>query len=72
MNTVRRQRKRNAIYSRAISLFGYCPCFVCKLHVYKEDATLEHVVPLSLGGTNGADNLWISHLACNLKRGNKL
>lgn len=36
---------------------------------HPEGATLEHLIPLSDGGTNAASNLAVSHRACNVKRG---
>jgi hypothetical protein len=48
-------------------------CFVCgeKFHFFHE-ATLEHKIPLSKGGSNRTDNLGLSHESCNHERGNKL
>jgi hypothetical protein len=51
---------------------GVVPCFVCGLHVEKKDATLEHKLPVSKGGTDDMDNLSISHEKCNRKRGNSI
>ena len=34
-------------------------------------ASLDHVVPVSMGGTNDAENFQTSHLVCNLRAGNK-
>lgn len=51
---------------------GIVPCYVCGEHVKKEQATLEHIIPLSLDGTDDMDNLWISHEKCNRRRGNNL
>ena len=33
--------------------------------------SIDHIVPRSLGGTHGANNLRAAHLGCNAKRGNK-
>jgi 5-methylcytosine-specific restriction endonuclease McrA len=49
---------------------GSVPCFVCGRHVKRPHATLEHIVPLSKGGTDAMDNLTISHNQCNWRRGN--
>lgn len=49
---------------------GKVPCFVCGGHVPKSIATLEHIKPLSKGGTDEMNNLSISHFACNQRRGN--
>lgn len=35
-------------------------------------ATLDHIVPRSLGGTNEPANLRLAHRACNSKRGNRV
>lgn len=33
--------------------------------------SLDHVQPLSLGGTHTRDNVRCSHLTCNIRRGNR-
>ena len=33
--------------------------------------TIEHIVPVSLGGTNDSDNLVLAHRYCNVARGNR-
>ena len=48
---------------------GVVPCFVCGRHVEARVATLEHIVPLSKGGTDEMENLSISHHRCNQARG---
>jgi len=35
----------------------------------RELATIDHVYPLALGGTNRMDNLKLAHRACNSSRG---
>lgn len=46
-------------------------CFVCKNSIEEFiQCTLEHIVPLLLGGRDHKRNLAISHSACNSKRGN--
>jgi 5-methylcytosine-specific restriction endonuclease McrA len=57
---------REKIYRTvARQLHGEVPCWVCKLHVEPQDATLEHIRPLSQGGSSHLDNLAISHAVCN-------
>ena len=34
--------------------------------------SIDHVVPVSLGGTDDLTNLRLTHLACNVRRGNRL
>lgn len=64
---------RTAIYERD----GWT-CMLCgkaidrsRHHPDPMSASLDHVVPLSMGGTNAAENLQASHLACNISVGNK-
>lgn len=48
-------------------------CFVCgkEIKEYK-NATLEHKIPLSKGGSNRKDNLTVSCRECNFKKGKSL
>lgn len=50
---------------------GVVLCFCCHRAVALSDATLEHIKPLSKGGTDDMENLSISHEKCNILRGNK-
>jgi len=60
---------RDKIYKTiARQLHGQVPCWVCGQHVLREDATLEHIQPLSSGGNSHAENLAISHGTCNAGR----
>lgn len=60
---------RNKIYKTvARQLHGVVPCWVCAQHVSAEDATLEHIQPLSEGGNSHLENLAISHATCNRQR----
>lgn len=49
---------------------GIVPCFECGHHVPEVEATLEHIVEQSEGGTDDMDNLSISHEICNYERSN--
>jgi 5-methylcytosine-specific restriction endonuclease McrA len=71
--TVIRQRRRKTLYKMLRNKnCGRVPCFVCGEHVAMEDVSLEHILPLSLGGTDDMDNLAISHRSCNMRRGNDI
>ena len=60
---------RTKIYRTvARQLHGVVPCWVCGEHVLPEAATLEHIQPLSEGGSSHQDNLAISHELCNGQR----
>ena len=43
-------------------------CHYCGKYVSKRDATLEHVVPQSQGGTDDLSNLVMACFACNNKK----
>lgn len=54
-------------------------CIICEENIdkgleypHKMSATLEHIVPLSLGGTHTWDNVAPAHLLCNQKKGNAM
>ena len=49
-----------------------CYCFICGELVSFDDASVEHIVPVSLGGTDQQINLTISHAECNKQRGNNV
>lgn len=60
---------RDKIYKTvARQLHGQVPCWVCGEHVLPAAATLEHILPLSEGGSSHQDNLAISHDICNNQR----
>lgn len=47
-------------------------CHWCKMEMSYKEATVEHLVPLSKGGTNDIKNLRLAHQSCNQDRGNKM
>lgn len=51
----------------------YGKCWVCGKPLLFNDATIEHIIPLSEGGQHTVDsgNLNISHLKCNNDRSTK-
>lgn len=60
---------RDKIYKTvARQLHGQVPCWVCGEHVLPTAATLEHIQPLSEGGSSHQENLAISHDVCNNQR----
>lgn len=44
-------------------------CGVCRRHVAIDEATIDHIIPRSQGGTEIASNLQLAHLSCNSSRG---
>src|SRR5574339_273553 len=66
----RRESRRSSLYKFIKKRNdGIVPCFVCKKHVKEGNATLEHIIPLSKGGSSDIENLSISHYQCNKARG---
>ncbi|MEH1777094.1 HNH endonuclease [Nostoc sp.] len=47
-------------------------CFWCECHLTPEIMTIDHYIPLSLGGSNKTDNLRLACYGCNQKRGNAM
>jgi 5-methylcytosine-specific restriction endonuclease McrA len=47
-------------------------CHICGIETYIDDRTLDHVVPLTLGGEHTPDNCRIAHRVCNSRKGKKL
>lgn len=54
-------------------------CCICKNPIDRRlrgnhwwRATLEHIIPLSKGGTHTYDNVGASHWICNMQKGNEL
>ncbi len=62
--------KQNKI-ERRIELNGSECCWCCK-KLNREDITVEHLIPKSLGGSNAFDNLYLACRHCNQSRGNHL
>lgn len=60
--------------------FGFPPletttcglCFQVKCECSKEEATLEHKIPVVKGGSNRNDNLALAHEKCNTEHGSNL
>jgi 5-methylcytosine-specific restriction endonuclease McrA len=70
----RRKRKRqfriNAnLKKRLCKDIVLAPCCYCKRVFLIDELTIEHLVPLSLGGTNNTDNIALACAPCNHKRG---
>lgn len=67
-----RQKFRNKVYLRDEGI-----CQLCNEYVYLNvkypdpmSPSLDHKIPISKGGTNALYNLQLTHLSCNIKRGN--
>lgn len=47
-------------------------CWWCNTKLTLKTATVDHLIPLSRGGSNGTDNLVLACAPCNKARGNEL
>lgn len=65
---------REAIFERDGSVCGVCGLLVDRTlrHPDPMSATVDHIVPLALGGAHGPDNVQTCHLRCNLRKGTHL
>ena|SRR5208282_4981035 len=53
-------------------LFGHliiAPCCYCRKVFFYTELTVEHLIPLCLGGTNDPDNIALACSPCNHSRG---
>jgi 5-methylcytosine-specific restriction endonuclease McrA len=64
-----RQRRRitRLVYERDGGV-----CSLCHRPVALADASVDHVVPQSKGGTSALDNLALAHRRCNYSKGNRV
>ena len=61
-------KQRNRIFERCEGRCAYCTGLI----VYSEVFHIDHIVPLSKGGTNDESNLTLSCVKCNVTKHNKL
>ena len=47
-------------------------CYLCERVLSADEITLDHVVPVTRGGTHTADNMKVACNSCNAAKGNKL
>lgn len=45
-------------------------CQICLKKVKREDASIDHIIPLSMGGEHSYRNIVLTHLICNQYKGN--
>lgn len=46
-------------------------CHLCRKPVIEAELSLDHVIPVSMGGSNGLENAAIAHKKCNYARQDK-
>jgi hypothetical protein len=47
-------------------------CQICKTWVMPKHASQDHILPLSKGGVHMYSNVQLTHLKCNLRKGNRV
>lgn len=47
-------------------------CYYCRKHLDPHEGEIDHVIPISRGGTNEPDNLVLACSLCNARKHNKL
>lgn len=62
------------VYERDGWLCGICGTQVDRTAVYPDpmSPSLDHVLPLSLGGHHTLENVALAHLSCNVRKGNRI
>ena len=62
------QRKICNRLLRASNTCGLCGEQITK----RKEATIDHIIPLSRGGSDSVHNVQVAHEKCNQEKGNKL
>lgn len=83
-HNARKNHKRRAPGLPVLSVYQLaerdgCRCNICGRKVdlklsgrAKYGPTIDHLIPISQGGTNAPDNLALAHRVCNVARGNRV
>lgn len=71
---------QNSLFERAITIRDKGICHLCHQHIVETDSfkwckskapSIDHLIPLSKGGSNYPSNLKLACISCNKSRGNK-
>jgi 5-methylcytosine-specific restriction endonuclease McrA len=69
-NKRKKQLKINVkLKKKLFSDVAFAPCCYCRNVFFISQLTIEHLVPLSYGGTNDESNIDLACAPCNQKRG---
>ena len=72
-----KQRTNNInkkVWSKRVKNKGFSTalCHWCKCEIQRKDATVDHIIPISKGGSDGDDNLVLACFFCNSIRGSSM
>lgn len=65
----KQQRINKQLKRRLYGKIYISPCVYCKNIFIIDELTIEHIIPLSLGGSNDDDNITLACAPCNQRRG---
>lgn len=75
LNYIARKKGASGDYTKNdfLSLFeeGDQSCYLCGCSINKFDFHIEHKTPLTRGGSNEIDNIGISCMTCNIRKGDR-
>lgn len=63
-----RLRERRPIDRESIRERDKSTCYLCGGRISDEDFSIDHVIPISRGGSSDPDNVRSTHKACNAKK----
>lgn len=59
-------------YRQSLKAQGSVTCGLChKPIIHQSDLTVDHIIPVSKGGTGESRNLQPAHESCNYQKGNR-
>lgn len=47
-------------------------CYLCLTGIEADDISFDHVIPLSRGGAHSSENIRVTHLNCNVRKGDRM
>ena len=59
------------VYEENILKYDTLTCYLCKKPINFGDDSIDHIIPVSKGGSNDKENLNIAHLTCNMRKSAK-